>query len=281
MPSWSRIAVLKIHDEDRLARELLPAVIAAGRVTMRSFKAGGAVATKSDGSPVTIADQLSEDILLAALSRIAPGIPVVAEEAHAGGAASTTASQFFLVDPLDGTREFTNGIGEFTINVGLIDGGVPVFGVIYAPALSKLYITLRRTHAVTANIAPDHPAPDLNHLILTRLAVRSHDPRAPQTIVASRSHGSPELEHWLSNITIAERRNIGSSLKFCLVAEGLADLYPRLGPTKEWDTAAGHAIVTAAGGTVTILDGGALLYGKHDTNFLNPPFIVRAAAHLG
>lgn len=273
--------MLKIHDEDRLARELLPAVIAAGRVTMRSFKAGGAVATKSDGSPVTIADQLSEDILLAALSRIAPGIPVVAEEAHAGGAASTTASQFFLVDPLDGTREFTNGIGEFTINVGLIDGGVPVFGVIYAPALSKLYITLRRTHAVTANIAPDHPAPDLNHLILTRLAVRSHDPRAPQTIVASRSHGSPELEHWLSNITIAERRNIGSSLKFCLVAEGLADLYPRLGPTKEWDTAAGHAIVTAAGGTVTILDGGALLYGKHDTNFLNPPFIVRAAAHLG
>ena len=268
--------MVKIHDEGELARKLLPAVIRAGAATMLHFRIGTHVDTKRDGSPVTIADQLSEEILLSALAAIAPDIPVVAEEASAAGIVPQTGQQFFLVDPLDGTREFTSGIGEFTINIGLIEDGVPTFGVIYAPAVSKLYVTLSRTHAATAMIDPDHAGPYLATLSLTRINVRQRDPQSGLTVVASRSHGSIELEQWLSGITIADRSNIGSSLKFCLVAEGAADLYPRLGPTKEWDTAAGHAIVAAAGGTVTKLDGAPLLYGKRDAAFLNPPFIVRA-----
>ena len=268
--------MVKIHDEGELARKLLPAIIRAGAATMLHFRSATGVDIKRDGSPVTIADQLSEEILLTALAAIAPDIPVVAEEASAAGIVPQTGQQFFLVDPLDGTREFTNGIGEFTINIGLIEDGVPSFGVIYAPAVSKLYVTLSRTHAATAMIDPDHARPDLAALSLTRINVRKRDPQSGLTVVASRSHGSIELEQWLSGITIADRSNIGSSLKFCLVAEGAADLYPRLGPTKEWDTAAGHAIVAAAGGTVTKLDGAPLLYGKRDADFLNPPFIVRA-----
>ena len=268
--------MVKIHDEGELVRKLLPAIIRAGAATMLHFRIGTHVDIKRDGSPVTIADQLSEEILLTALAAIAPDIPVVAEEASAAGIVPQTGQQFFLVDPLDGTREFTNGIGEFTINIGLIEDGVPSFGVIYAPAVSKLYVTLSRTHAATAMIDPDHAGPDLAALSLTRINVRKRDPQSGLTVAASRSHGSIELEQWLSGITIADRCNIGSSLKFCLVAEGAADLYPRLGPTKEWDTAAGHAIVAAAGGTVTMLDGAPLLYGKRDAAFLNPPFIVRA-----
>ena len=268
--------MVKIHDEGELARKLLPAIIRAGAATMLHFRIATGVDIKRDGSPVTIADQLSEEILLTALAAIAPDIPVVAEEASAAGIVPQTGQQFFLVDPLDGTREFTNGIGEFTINIGLIEGGVPTFGIIYAPAVSKLYVTLSRTHAATAMIDPDHSGPDLATLSLTRINVRQRDPQSGLTVVASRSHGSIELEQWLSGITIADRSNIGSSLKFCLVAEGAADLYPRLGPIKEWDTAAGHAIVAAAGGTVTKLDGAPLLYGKRDAAFLNPPFIVRA-----
>lgn len=257
-----------------LAEALLPSVLAAGRVTMRYFRSGVESELKMDGSPVTLADQASEDILLAGLARAAPGVPVIAEEAMSAGPAPSIDDAFFLVDPLDGTREFINNRNEFTINVGLIKNRVPCFGIIYAPAMSKLYLTLADEHAITATLDPEAADCTLADLNAKRLRTRPPVPGAGMTIVASRSHGTAELERWLAGVDVAKRANIGSSLKFCLIAAGEADAYPRFGPTMEWDTAAGHAIVTAAGGVVTTTDGAPLLYGKVEAGFLNPSFIV-------
>lgn len=256
-----------------LVEALLPSVLAAGAETMRYFRSGVQTETKADGSPVTLADQAAEAILLAGLAGAAPGVPVVAEEAMAIGEAPNLAASFFLVDPLDGTREFINGRDEFTINIGLITNGVPRFGIIYAPALSKLYLTLADDHAVAAPLDPDTGSCSLSELNTTQLRTRPPTGE-PVTIVASRSHGSDALENWLTGVSVADRANIGSSLKFCLVAAGEADIYPRFGPTMEWDTAAGHAIASAAGGIVTETDGKPLLYGKREADFLNPNFIV-------
>lgn len=256
-----------------LVEALLPSVLAAGAETMRYFRSGVQTETKADGSPVTLADQAAEKILLAGLAAAAPGVPVVAEEAMSAGEAPDLAASFFLVDPLDGTREFINGRDEFTINIGLITNGVPRFGIIYAPALSKLYLTLADDHAVAAPLDPDARSCSLSDLNTTQLRTRPSTGN-PLTIVASRSHGSDALENWLTGVSVAGRANIGSSLKFCLVAAGDADIYPRFGPTMEWDTAAGHAIASAAGGSVTKTDGTPLLYGKREADFLNPNFIV-------
>lgn len=256
-----------------LVEALLPSVLAAGAETMRYFRSGVQTETKADGSPVTLADQAAEKILLAGLERAAPGVPVVAEEAMAAGEAPNLAASFFLVDPLDGTREFINGRDEFTINIGLITSGVPRFGIIYAPALSQLYLTLADDHAVAAPLDPDAGSCSLSELNTRQLRTRPST-GSPLTIVASRSHGSDALENWLTGVNVAGRANIGSSLKFCLVAAGEADVYPRFGPTMEWDTAAGHAIASAAGGIVTETDGTPLVYGKLETGFLNPGFIV-------
>lgn len=257
-----------------LAEALLPAVLAAGAETMRYFRSGVETETKSDGSPVTLADRAAEEILLAALDRAAPGIPVIAEEAMSEGKQPDIAGSFFLVDPLDGTREFINQRNEFTINIGLITDGVPRFGIIFAPALSKLYLTLANDHAIASPLDPDAESCTLADLDAKRLRTRESSSGAGMTIVASRSHGSEALEKWLADVDVADRANIGSSLKFCLIAAGEADVYPRFGPTKEWDTAAGHAIATAAGGVVTTPDGSPLPYGKIDADFLNPSFIV-------
>lgn len=257
-----------------LAEALLPSVLAAGAETMRYFRSGVQTETKADGSPVTLADQAAETILLAGLALAAPGVPVVAEEAMSAGKAPHLATSFFLVDPLDGTREFIKGRDEFTINIGLITDGVPRFGIIYAPALSKLYVTLADDHAITASLDPMANTCSLAELDAKRIQTRRSSPGSAMTIVASRSHGSEALESWLADVNVAGRANIGSSLKFCLVAAGEADVYPRFGPTKEWDTAAGHAIAVAAGGIVTTTDGTPLVYGKLETAFFNPSFIV-------
>ena len=257
-----------------LVEALLPSVLAAGAETMRHFRSGVQTETKADGSPVTLADQAAEKILLAGLAAAAPGVPVVAEEAMAAGEAPSLDASFFLVDPLDGTREFINGRNEFTINIGLITNGVPRFGIIYAPALSKLYLTLADDHAATAILDPKAGTRSLADLDTKRLHTRRSSPGSAMTIVASRSHGSEALESWLAGVNVAGRANIGSSLKFCLVAAGEADVYPRFGPTMEWDTAAGHAIAAAAGGIVTQTDGTPLVYGKLESDFLNPGFIV-------
>jgi 3'(2'), 5'-bisphosphate nucleotidase len=260
-----------------LAERLFQPVIAAGACIMRHFDDGTETLTKSDGSPVTAADREAEAIILAALAEIAPGVPVIAEEAASSGEILSPGETFFLVDPLDGTREFAARRPEFTVNIALVQNRIPVFGLIYAPAISQLYWTAGSQQAFKAIVACKGAPGSLRDVAAQRLSTRTARSGA-QTIVASRSHASQELETWLRNIEIEARVNIGSSLKFCLVAEGKADLYPRFGPTKEWDTAAGHAIVLAAGGSVTCTDGTPFFYAKRETDYLNPAFIVWAGA---
>jgi 3'(2'), 5'-bisphosphate nucleotidase len=257
-----------------LTNGLVPHVFKAGRAIMRHYREGCTVSTKDGGSPVTAADRDAEAVLLDALADIAPGVGVVAEEMMAGRVATDPGREFFLVDALDGTREFINRRDEFTINVGLIRDRVPCFGIVYAPALSLLYVTSGPDTALAASVSPDAEIADLTEVNFRRLRVRSFADDDALTISASRSHHSAALEAWLRGINVAKLINIGSSLKFCQVAEGEADVYPRFGPTREWDTAAGHAILSAAGGIVTECDGSPFLYGKHDAEFLNPAFIA-------
>ncbi|MFN3867908.1 MAG: 3'(2'),5'-bisphosphate nucleotidase CysQ [Hyphomicrobiaceae bacterium] len=266
-------------DFTNLARALLPATVAAGAVIMGYFRNGVAVETKAGGSPVTAADRDAEIIIIEALAKAAPGVRVIAEESSEGKTIAATGAEFFLVDPLDGTKEFTSGRPEFTVNIALVRNGLPCFGIIYAPAMSQLYITLASDNAVRATLSPDTAPNDvsLDDLVLQRIRVRDVVDGEALTVSASRSHGSDGLEKWMSRIAVKDRVNVGSSLKFCQVATGESDVYPRFGPTMEWDTAAGHAILLAAGGIVTDVHGAPLRYGKHAAGYLNPHFIAAAA----
>jgi 3'(2'), 5'-bisphosphate nucleotidase len=256
-----------------LANALLPVALAAGRIQMGYFRAGASVQTKADTTPVTVADQESEALILAALAAIAPDVPVIAEEAMAAGRMPEIGDTFFLVDPLDGTREFIAGRGEFTVNIALVQGTVPVFGLVYAPVTHDLFVTTGADHAVRASVSPDAKATALSDITSETLHVRRADPKAV-VVMASRSHMTPETEAFLAKFTVAERRSAGSSLKFCLVAAGEADLYPRAGRTNEWDTAAGQAVLSAAGGKVTTFDGEILRYGKVADRFRNPDYVA-------
>jgi 3'(2'), 5'-bisphosphate nucleotidase len=260
-----------------LLEAILPAVLAAGRIEMRYFAAGVTAATKPDQTPVTAADHEAEEVLLAGLHRAAPDIPAIAEEAVAQGRIPAIKDAFFLVDPLDGTRAFIKRSPEFTINVGLVRDRRPVFGVIYAPALHLLFATLGPDQAVEASLAPDAVDVKLQDLVMKPLQTRKPDPNA-LIAFASRSHATESTDAFLRRLPIAEKRRASSSLKFGLIARGDADLYARLGATNEWDTAAGQAILTAAGGTVTTIDGKPLLYGKGD--FANPHFVAWAREPL-
>ncbi|MEM9495965.1 MAG: 3'(2'),5'-bisphosphate nucleotidase CysQ [Pseudomonadota bacterium] len=231
--------------------------------------------TKADGSAVTQADRLAEDIINAGLKALAPAIPILAEEAASQGDIPQLGERFFLVDPLDGTREFVNRTGEFTVNIALIENGRPVLGVVYAPGDARLYYGEVGVGAWRRSIAPrsmlaDAPAPE-------KIEARRTDP-ACLVAVASRSHRSAETEHFLESIGADEFTPAGSSLKFCLVAEGRADVYPRLGRTMEWDTGAGQAVLEAAGGGVFVLEKdaerGHLLYNKKERGFDNPHFVA-------
>ena len=262
-----------------LVEALLPSVLAAGRIEMAHFAAGVAVETKADTTPVTAADHQAEEVLIAGLHRVAPGVPVIAEEEVAAGRTPATGNAFFLVDPLDGTRAFINRSPEFTINIGLVEGREPVFGIIYAPALGLLFATLGPHESVEARLSPDADGVRLADVTLARLATRAPDP-AGLIAFASRSHAAQSTDEFLQQLPIAEKRRASSSLKFCLIARGEADLYARLGQTSEWDTAAGQAILSAAGGNVTTLDGRPLLYGKKDAGYANPHFVAWAREPL-
>jgi 3'(2'), 5'-bisphosphate nucleotidase len=244
----------------------------AGGAIMSVYASGFAVRDKADASPVTIADEAAEKIILADLAELAPDIPVVAEESVAAGRVPTVADRFFLVDSLDGTKEFIGHRDEFTVNIALVENGEPVLGVVLAPARRELFwgdVRARRAGHIDAE--PDGTMPLLGGAMRARVA-----PAGGLVAVASRSHRSPETDAFLANYPVAEFRSIGSSLKFCLVAAGQADLYPRLGPTMEWDTAAGHAVLTAAGGSVTTLEGEPFRYGK--PGFRNGNFVARGRA---
>lgn len=256
--------------ESPLLEALIEAALEAGRAVREIYRGGFTVHRKEDATPVTDADHASEAIILARLARAAPSIPVVAEEAVAAGRTPSVGAEFFLVDPLDGTREFVARRGEFTVNIALVRAGAPVLGVVYAPESSAN--GLLYAGDVAAGVAfRAEPHQDGRLGAREPIHVRAA-PRSGLTAVASRSHRSPETDTYLDRYVVNERVSIGSSLKFCLVAEGKADLYPRLGTTMEWDTAAGHAVLVAAGGSVSDPDGKPLAYGK--AGFRNTWFIA-------
>ena len=267
-----------------LAEGLTVTALRAGLITLKFFKSdANGVTQKADGSPVTLADQQAEVLILDDLRKLVPDIPVIAEEAVSRGEVPDVGSRFFLVDPLDGTREFTGGSGEFTVNIGLVEDGEPIFGIVYAPALGDIYLTLGHEAAANAKISDPASAAESGLSGLSLTPMKTRPPAADGlTVVASRSHGTSEGEAWLESLPlpVTGRRNIGSSLKFCLVAGGEADLYPRHGPTMEWDTAAGHAVVRAAGGLVTTADGAPFRYGKTDAGYRNTGFIVYSSEAL-
>lgn len=249
--------------------ELARLAQAAGQKIMEIYASDFEAKAKADASPVTEADVAAEAVILAGLAKLYPDIPVVAEEQVAAGKQVEAGKRFFLVDPLDGTKEFISRNGEFTVNIGLIESNVPVAGVVYAPATNALYAGAADVGAFKAIITPSHP---IDGSKLLPIAARSCPAKGP-TILASRSHRDAETEAFIAKQKPSSITNAGSSLKFCLVAEGAADLYPRFGRTMEWDTAAGHAVLVAAGGGVTIVDGAPFTYGK--TGFANPAFIAR------
>jgi 3'(2'), 5'-bisphosphate nucleotidase len=242
----------------------------AGAILLRHYAQGTEARMKRDASPVTAADEEAEALILQRLAQEFPGIPVIAEEAIAAGATAIAGPRFFLVDPLDGTREFLARNGEFTVNIALIELGMPVCGVVLAPALSRAFAGDRDGGAWELSCAGRSPSFESAR----RISVRKAPPEG-LTAIVSRSHHSSETEGFLAGFRIAGTVEAGSSLKFCLIAAGEADLYPRFGRTMEWDTAAGHAVLAAAGGSVTKIDGTPFLYGKTDENFANPFFIAR------
>lgn len=246
---------------------MLEALIAvaqdAGAVVMRHYRDGAAARKKADKSPVTDADHDAEALILAALKRIAPGIAIIAEEEAAAGRLPPIGEKFFLVDPLDGTREFLDRNGEFTVNIALIENGAPVMGVVLAPAQDRLFAGVVGTNAF-----------EISNGQRRAIAARAA-PKEGMVAVASRSHPDHKTDEILSMYNVARIVSAGSSLKFCLIAAGEADIYPRHGRTMEWDTAAGHAVLCAAGGRVTLLDGRTpLTYGKTADAFANPHFVA-------
>ena len=267
-----------IPADDPLLAELAELAILAGREILAVAATDFGVDTKSDASPVTEADARAEAVILTGLARLMPGVPVVAEEeAAAGRLPPTLGRSFLLVDPLDGTREFIARSGEYTVNIALVEDGRPTLGVVHAPALGEIHIGRIGSGAAHGDVAAD------GTVAWRPIAVRPAN-RDALAVLASRSHAGPDTEALLARLPGASRVPAGSSLKFCRVAEGLADLYPRLGRTMEWDTAAGDAVLTAAGGRVVGLDRAPLVYGKReqpgDAPFANPWFLALGDAAL-
>ena len=228
--------------------------------------------TKADKSPVTAADEIAESILIEGLAKIFPGIPVIAEESVSRQEPVSPASTYLLVDPIDGTREMIAGRAEYTVNVALVENHVPVFGVIYAPALEMFYVGGDGA-AWRAALAPGA------RLDRDRLSLIHTRPRSARLVaLVSRSHPDPKSEQYLADFPVEKKIPLGSSLKFARLAEGEADLYARLGTVNEWDIAAGHALLAAAGGAVTAPDGGALAYGARGNDFRVNGFVAWGAA---
>ena len=258
-------------EDAALIDALVAASIEAGDAILRIRRGGLSIETKSDRSPVTDADRAAEAIIAAALAKAAPGVPVIAEEAVYEGRIPETGRTFFLVDPLDGTKEFAKGGNDFTVNIGLVRDGVAAFGVILVPATGKLYGGAVGSGAWRAEVTGGVVSPRRPMRVRPR-------PGGPIDVVASRSHRTKETDACIARYDVNRLVSAGSSVKFCLVAAGEADLYPRMGTTMQWDTAAGDAILRAAGGKVVTLDGKPLPYGPSGEPggeaFRNPWFIA-------
>ena len=253
---------MPIADGEQLAVAIRDLAVRAGEVILEYYDGKIEVMHKDDESPVTLADVAAERIILDGLAELTPDIPAVAEEAVAAGKIpAVSGGPFWLVDPLDGTREFIGRNGEFTVNIALIEEGRPTLGVVHIPAKGLSCWTSGPGRAQCRDTAGTRA-----------IAVREPD-EAGYVVVASRSHRDARTDEWLESMVVKSFAAAGSSLKFCLVAMGEADLYPRLGRTMEWDTAAGHAVLRAAGGSVRTLEGDDLRYGK--PGFENPFFVAR------
>ena len=246
----------------------------AGAVIMTHYRNGVAEEKKADKSPVTQADRDAEILLEAELAKLVPGIQVIGEEACSEQAPDRLDDVFFLLDPLDGTRDFVAKRDNFTVNIGLIHRAFPIAGVIYAPVHEKLYFS-GPDCAFRINIAPDG-ALDMSQAV--RLETAPLDPGG-LNVIASRSHRDEKTDALIEKLNVKEIIGTASSYKFCLLADGTADFYPRFGRTMEWDTAAGQAIVEAAGGVVTFEDGHRFAYGKLERGLDNPSFIAAARAN--
>lgn len=246
----------------------------AGAIIMKYYEEKIDVRKKNDSSPVTVADEAAEHFIIAELARLTPEIPIIAEELAAAGGLPPVGKRFWIVDPLDGTREFIDRNGEFTVNIALVEDGLPCLGAVYAPAIQRMFYAYGAGAAYEQKIDP--------HKDITQTRnnpAREIHARIPGddglVVIASRSHRDKKTEEFLAAYPVKEIVAAGSSLKFCVLAAGEADLYPRHGPTMEWDTAAGQAILMGAGGRVTHMDGAPFTYGKQD--FRNPHFIAWGA----
>lgn len=265
----------------RVSREMIDVwsdlAVQAGETILEIRARGASVMEKDDHSPVTEADRKAEAMILAGLADCCPGIPVVAEESvSAGCVPASVGDRFILVDPLDGTREFIAGRPDFTVNIALVENGAPAAGVVYAP-LRRILWAAAEGRAWTVEVGD-------GGVRGTPRGLGCRPWQMPPCIVASKSHRTAETEAFISRFEGATTSAIGSSLKFCLLAQGEADLYPRYGRTMEWDTAAGDAVLRAAGGLTVTTDGQPLLYGKRgrpdEADFANPFFIAASREGL-
>ena len=253
------------------AAELARIAHDAGRLILKHYAEVIEVRAKADSSPVTAADEEAETLILRRLAKLAPGIPVIAEEAMAKGHRPQPSPRFFLVDPLDGTKEFLKKNGEFTVNIALIEEARPVCGVVLAPAKARAFIGDAAFGAFEVAAPEDLPL----EVSAAQVIRARHIPETGLVAIVSRTHRDTKTDHYLQAYGLANLIAAGSSLKFCLVATGEADLYPRHGRTMEWDTAAGQAVLEAAGGSVKTLNGAPLTYGKAERGYANPAFVAR------
>ena len=257
------------HASSPMLRALARIAYDAGAIVLSHYTDEITATRKEDQSPVTAADVEAERFILKRLAQLAPDVPVVAEEEVAAGHTPKVGKHFFLVDPLDGTKEFVNKNGEFTINIAEIIDGRPVRGVVYAPARDRIFFGESLSGAYEMRCPPGG-APDFAEA----RAISAREPGKDGLIVAiSRSHNDGKTAEYLAAYNVKSFLVAGSSLKFCLIAAGEADIYPRHGRTMEWDTAAGHAVLAAAGGCLTTVEGKPFMYGK--PGFANPHFIAR------
>jgi 3'(2'), 5'-bisphosphate nucleotidase len=250
----------------------LTTIVSAASAAILEMRAGVVEAvTKADQSPVTAADHAAEALILDRLKQVLPGVPAVSEEAAGRTPPTKLADTFILVDPLDGTREFIAGSNEFTVNLAIVTAGRPVLGIVAAPALGLIWRGTEREPAERLRLAPGAPASAARE----RSPIRSRPwPSGGLIAAVSRSHRDARTQALLARLPVTGEIVSGSAIKFCRVAEGSADLYPRLAPTCEWDVAAGHAVVAAAGGAVTTPEGAPLRYGQIAESFRIPAFIA-------
>ena len=249
--------------------ELLNIAIDSGKEIMKIYDKGFTVDTKEDSSPITEADINSNELIVTRLKTLEPNIPILSEESLVSWGIRKKWNKYWLIDPLDGTKEFINRNGEFTINISLIENNNPVFGIIYSPVKSVLYYAYKNYGSF--KVYTNRNLSSLNNIEKINVVKKSY---SFTRIIGSRSHSNTEFNEWVkSKFTNFELIKIGSSLKFCHLAEGTADIYPRFGPTSEWDIAAGHIILQEAGGKLRSIDNDEILYNTKE-NILNPYFIA-------